>query len=398
MYSSVFSITIFIYPSRHTSLPVYRELLLSFTRTSLPRALFKKSPGFLDSEVLIKLFFSAEMPLKKRSRQENGNSQISSSCNEEYFDSYGNLSVHALMLKDAPRVESYARALAASKERIEGQIVIDVGSGTGILSMLCYKLCNPKHIYAVEANPYIANLSRMLIEQNCMSDKITVINKPVESVTFEDWEHGDQKASVVVSEWMGFYLVHEAMLDSVLYARDFLCSPNPLLLPSHCRIMAACVSNERFRFENMDLFQSPVICGIDLSAVALAINAELPGTPQTEVLAPDQVLSEPVVAFDFDLGKLDRLAFANTPLVTQLKMVTNKSGEFSSIGIWFDVSFEGTDIVLNTSPFHEATHWKQTNVFLGCWAPVPAGAEIEIKLTITRPDPTDRQYTITIET
>jgi hypothetical protein len=29
-----------------------------------------------------------------------------------------------------------------------------------------------------------------------------------------------EKVDIIVSEWMGFYLLHESMLDSVLYARD----------------------------------------------------------------------------------------------------------------------------------------------------------------------------------
>lgn len=34
-----------------------------------------------------------------------------------------------------------------------------------------------------------------------------------------------EKVDVIISEWMGFYLLHEAMLDSVLYARDKFLKP-----------------------------------------------------------------------------------------------------------------------------------------------------------------------------
>lgn len=29
-----------------------------------------------------------------------------------------------------------------------------------------------------------------------------------------------EKVDIIISEWMGFYLLHESMLDSVLFARD----------------------------------------------------------------------------------------------------------------------------------------------------------------------------------
>lgn len=343
------------------------------------------------------------MPLvksSKRSRPENERKQasVSDHCNAVYFDSYGNLSVHALMLRDKPRVELYSQALAQSRPAIEGKIVIDVGSGTGILSMICARQCAPKHVYAIEANRYIADLSRVIIEQNGLQDMITVINKPVEDVDLSDWKHPEEKASVIVSEWMGFYLVHEAMLDSVLWARDFLCEPNPLILPSNCRIWTAIVSNEKFRNEELEVWGQPLICGIDMSSIGMARAAELTATPQIEVLDPSQLLSEPVVAFEIDIAKVDRLGFAALPLKANLSLKIENSGVFSSVGLWFDVSFKGTNIVLDTSPFHPSTHWKQTNVFLGCWAPVPVGTPIEFCLTICRPDPTERQYTITIET
>ena len=302
------------------------------------------------------------------------------------------------MLRDSPRMETYAKALAQSKSAIEGKIVIDVGSGTGILSMMCAKQCNPKHIYAVEANRYIADLSRVIIEQNGLQEIITVINKPVEEVDLSDWKHVGEKARVVISEWMGFYLVHEAMLDSVLWARDFLCEPNPLLLPSHCRIWAAIVSNEKFRNDELEVWRNPITCGIDMSSIGMARAVELTAAPQIEVLDPCQLLSPPVVAFELDLSTLNRLGFAAVPLKTNVSLKIETEGVFSSVGIWFDVSFRGTDQVLDTSPFHPATHWKQTNVFLGCWAPVPVGCPIDFSLTISRPDPTERQYTITIET
>jgi hypothetical protein len=341
------------------------------------------------------------MPLQssKRSRPDQpSTNRISDGCNAAYYDSYGNLSVHCLMLRDQPRVETYSRALAQSKPAIEGKIVVDVGSGTGILSMICAKQCNPKHIYAIEANRYIADLSRVIIEQNGLQDLITVINKPVEEVDLKDWKHPGEKASVLLSEWMGFYLVHEAMLDSVLWARDFLCEPNPLLMPSNCRIWAAVVSNEKFREDELEIWGKPLIGGIDMSSIGMARAVEMTAAPQIDILEPNQLLSQPVVAFDLDLSRIDRLGFAALPLKTELCLKVETEGVFSSIGIWFDVSFRGTDVVLDTSPFHPSTHWKQTNVFLGCWALVPKGAPIDFTLNISRPDPTERQCTITIET
>ena len=52
-----------------------------------------------------------------------------------YFASYEDLSVHELMLKDRPRTEAYRDFILKNKALFKGKVVVDVGAGTGILSM-----------------------------------------------------------------------------------------------------------------------------------------------------------------------------------------------------------------------------------------------------------------------
>lgn len=58
-------------------------------------------------------------------------------------------------------------------------------------------------------------IEQVLIE-NDVQNKVEVLHCKVEDICSNDIG----KVDVIVSEWMGFYLVHEGMLDSVLYARD----------------------------------------------------------------------------------------------------------------------------------------------------------------------------------
>ena len=52
----------------------------------------------------------------------------------------------------------------------------------------------------------------------------------------EDIELDVEKVDAIVSEWMGYFLLFEGMLDSVIYARDHYLSPNGKLLPNRCTI------------------------------------------------------------------------------------------------------------------------------------------------------------------
>ena len=133
----------------------------------------------------------------------------------DYFESYDNISVHNLMLRDAPRVTKYREAIFASKQLIKDKIVLDVGCGTGILSLFCAQ-AGARHVYAVEACKGIYELAKSIVKANRLDDKITLIHSEIEKIDELPVKHVD----VIVSEWMGFYLLHESMLASVIYARD----------------------------------------------------------------------------------------------------------------------------------------------------------------------------------
>lgn len=63
----------------------------------------------------------------------------------------------------------------------------------------------------------IVTLAEKIIAENRFSDVITIVKGKVEEVTLPD---GIEKVDIIISEWMGYCLFYESMLDTVLYARD----------------------------------------------------------------------------------------------------------------------------------------------------------------------------------
>lgn len=116
---------------------------------------------------------------------------------DEYFRAYDQFSIHELMLRDRPRVSAYHDAMLKNKHLFENRIVLDVGSGTGVLSMFAAK-AGAKHVYAVDACPKICHLARELIQSNGLQNRIEVINKRIEQI-----EQFNEPIDVIISEWMG---------------------------------------------------------------------------------------------------------------------------------------------------------------------------------------------------
>lgn len=143
-------------------------------------------------------------------------------------------------------------------DAIRGKVVLDVGTGTGILAMLAAKKGAAK-VFAVEASQ-IAHLAKILVHQNNLADRVAVVQGKMEDVDL------GEKVDVIISEWMGFYLLHEAMLNSVLYARDKWLKPGGLLLPSTGTIYLAPVTIPELEFQSSNA-KDPIdwsnFCGLD---------------------------------------------------------------------------------------------------------------------------------------
>ncbi|KAL5524274.1 hypothetical protein ACEPAF_9414 [Sanghuangporus sanghuang] len=139
-----------------------------------------------------------------------------------YFESYGENEIHYVMLRDKVRTSTYANFILNSPDLFRDAIVLDVGCGTGILSLFAAR-AGAKRVFAVDASKNIAEKAAKIVKINGMDDIITVIHGKVEDITLPD---GITQVDVIVSEWMGYALLYESMLDSVLVARDrFLKSP-----------------------------------------------------------------------------------------------------------------------------------------------------------------------------
>lgn len=94
-----------------------------------------------------------------------------------YFDSYAHHAIHEEMLKDEVRTRTYEMAIMENKHLFQDKIILDVGCGTGILSMFAAQ-AGAKHVYAVDCSS-IVDQARQIIELNGFADRITLIKGKV---------------------------------------------------------------------------------------------------------------------------------------------------------------------------------------------------------------------------
>lgn len=208
------------------------------------------------------------------------------------------------MLKDRPRQEAYYNAILGNKDLFKDKIVMDVGAGTGILSAFCAK-AGARLVYAVEASNVATKVALDLIEDNGLTNVVKVIQSRVEEFVLPAEA---EKVDIIVSEWMGFYLLHEGMLDSVLLARDKFLKEGGLLFPSECTIFVApCSVPSLFDdWHNVD--------GIKMDTFARKLRTQKSSRPEITQLNPQDLLHEGVVfhwmnLLDVEASDLDSIQF-----------------------------------------------------------------------------------------
>lgn len=85
-----------------------------------------------------------------------------------------------------------------------------------------------------------------IVEVNKLSDRITLIQGKMEEIQLPV-----EKVDIIVSEWMGYFLLYESMLDTVLVARDRYLAPDGLLFPDRAQIQLAAIEDADYKSEKI---------------------------------------------------------------------------------------------------------------------------------------------------
>lgn len=284
-----------------------------------------------------------------------------------YFDSYSHFGIHEEMLKDTVRTKAYMNAILQSKHLFKDKVVLDVGCGTGILSMFAAK-AGAKHVYGVDCSSILTQ-ARMIVQANGYADQITLLQGKMEDLTLPV-----DKVDIIISEWMGYFLLYESMLDTVLYARDKYLVPHGLMFPDHATLYIGAIEDGDYKSEKLNFWDN--VYGFDMSCIKEIAKVE----PLVDTVSSDALLTDVCPIFDIDLTSVtkEELTFSSTFQLTAFRQ------DFChALVAYFDCTFSATHkmLSLSTGPKAEYTHWKQTVFYLEGELACHPGELIEGELT-----------------
>eukprot|EP00246_Nothoceros_aenigmaticus_P009630 TRINITY_DN252_c0_g1_i1.p1 TRINITY_DN252_c0_g1~~TRINITY_DN252_c0_g1_i1.p1 ORF type:complete len:386 (+),score=66.28 TRINITY_DN252_c0_g1_i1:257-1414(+) len=267
-----------------------------------------------------------------------------------YFDSYAHFGIHEEMLKDTVRTKTYQNVIYQNNFLFKDKIVLDVGAGTGILSLFCAK-GGAKHVYAVECST-MADTATEIVKLNGYSDVITILKGKVEEIDLPT-PHVD----VIISEWMGYFLLFENMLDTVLYARDKWLAPDGIVLPDKTSLYLTAIEDAEYKQEKINFWNS--VYGFDMSCIRKQAMLE----PLVDTVDSNQIVTTAHLLKTMDISKMRT---GDASFSANFKLVASRNDFIHALVAYFDVSFTKCHkpTSFSTGPKSRPTHWKQTVMYL----------------------------------
>merc|ERR1711981_87380 len=208
-----------------------------------------------------------------------------------YFNSYNHHGIHEEMLKDEVRTRSYRDSIYQNGHLFKDKVVLDVGCGTAILSMFAVK-AGAKHVIGVDMSTII-DKAKEIVAANGMSNKITLLQGKMEEVKLPF-----PKVDVIISEWMGYFLLYESMLNTVLYARDKWLSPTGIMMPDQARMWIVGIEDGDYMAEKINFWDN--VYGFKMSV----LREEAMKEPLVDVVQSASVVTDAQTIYTIDLYKV----------------------------------------------------------------------------------------------
>ena len=268
---------------------------------------------------------------------------------------YADAGEQAYMVLDAVRTDAYARAIAATVR--PDDVVLDIGSGSGLLALLAAK-AGARRVFAVERTEMV-DLIRAHAKENGLEDRIEVIRADLLELTSLP-----EPPRVIVGELLGHFAPDEGQHHLYAKART-LSRPDAVTIPSAYQLSFALLGPGLLERERGALAD---VHGLKLTA----LETQLQSRVTVARLDPAQRLSADTYGDVID-------AAAPLPQAFAAEVEANADGAISAVAVGFRALLT-SEIVLDSSLGAPPTHWRQIHFPLSPPLPVHAGDAVEVEI------------------
>ena len=221
------------------------------------------------------------------------------------------------MIADPVRMDAYARALRRAVR--PGSVVLDVGAGTGIFSLLACQL-GARRVYAVEPDGAI-EAAREIAAANGFEERIRFLGERIEDVKLPE------KVDVLVSDLRGSLPFHGTHLRAIAEARQRFLAPGGTLVPLRDELKAVPVQVGQLYDQNAAIWTDNA-WGLDMSPARRLVTNTLWSASR----------SQKVLAKARHLATIDYASLGSVSLRSDSTWRITRAGTAHGLLLWFDAT------------------------------------------------------------
>ena len=280
------------------------------------------------------------------------------------YNDYVALTYHASLLADEYRVRAFQTAIESVVR--PGDVVADIGCGTGILTLFACR-AGARHVYAIDDGPII-ELAKLILRQNGYAEQVTCIDRPSHQAALPE------PVDVIVSETIGNYGAEERIVPTLWDACRRWLKPEGRVIPRALELYCAPVTWPEPE-PALTVWRQPV-CGFDVSpGVPFAVSQQY-----ARRLRPEHLLAEGQ-CYSRLLLTPEALAGPAPPKVTGTAVFqVNRPAVMHGIGGWFRAALTAS-VGITTDPAGSQTSWGHLCLPIAEPIRVETGDEVAISLT-----------------
>ncbi len=263
------------------------------------------------------------------------------------------------MLRDKVRTESFRRAIFETVQK--GDVVLDLGCGTGILSYFSLQ-AGAEKVYAIETGNII-EIAKELAVKNGFQDRIVFIKDLSTRVDLPE------KADVLVSEIIGNVGLEEGILEFIKDARERFLKPQGKMIPRSLEILAAPVELAK-EYEKLSIWKEGLY-GIDYSPVQRFAQNNL----YSVSLHIENLLAPPALVAQMDLSETKA-----SYLGSGVSFAVTRPGMLHGLGGWFRAEL-AKDLWITNQPPNRTPSWAHMFFPFETCIPVKEGDCINVSIS-----------------
>ena len=268
------------------------------------------------------------------------------------------------MLHDSERNRLYFEGLAAAiklkREKGERVDVLDIGTGTGLLSMMAASLGADTIVACEEFRPMVDCATRV-IRDNKFSDKIRLVRKRSTEMRVGPGLDMERRANILVTEVFDTELIGEGAISTYNHAAAELLTRDRLVVPGVARIWAQVVRSDKCRDWSL---ARPITLDTDTS---LAPAPPTGHGGHTSLSLHDVQLSqfpahlwspvtEPVVVFTMDLAAREAPIPVTDRTVRSMASLHEGEASCDAVLMWWDCWADPQQTILLSCAPRWASH------------------------------------------